>query len=166
MNGIKTVSMTLCYTCVAVSMITVLIPQNRTRRIMSFAVGLFFISAFITVVSAQVKEIDFNMPDSSEISIPTYNETDPQGAVSQMTADNLTNALNGLLNNEGLYPKDIQLTLKISDEGRISVVRAVIYISEKDIDQISAIKSIVYRNISKEPEIHVTGEEPRQMVER
>ena len=36
MSGIQAICMTLCYTCVAVSMITVLIPQKRTRRVMSF----------------------------------------------------------------------------------------------------------------------------------
>ena len=157
MSGIQAICMTLCYTCVAVSMITVLIPQKRTRRVMSFVVGLFFISTFITAASAQMNEIDLRTPDINEI--PTYEETDPQDAVAQMTADHLTQALNELLNNEGIFPRDIRLTLKISDEGRISVVRADIYISEKDKDKTPEIKSIVYRNISKEPEIHVTGEE-------
>lgn len=165
MNGLKAVSMTLCFTCVVVSMVTVLIPQKRTRKIMSFVIGLFFISTFIMTVSAQMSEISIQTPDVSEIPIPTYSEIDSQDTVAQMTADNLTQALNDLLVNEGITPKDIQLTLKISDEGRISVVRAVIYISETDIDKTAKIKSIVYRNISKEPEIHVTGEETQQMAE-
>ena len=164
MNGIKAVSMTLCYTCVAVSMITVLIPQKRTRRVMGFAVGLFFISTFITALAAQVSEIDLDSPNLSDIPIPTYNEEVSRDTVAQMTADQLTQALNELLNNEGIYPNDIKLTLKISDEGRISVVRAVIYISEKDSKQMPTIKSIVYRNISKEPEIHVTGEEAQHVA--
>ena len=165
MNAIKAVSMTLCYTCVAVSMITVLIPQKRTRRMMSFVVGLFFISTFMTAVSAQVSEIDLDTAQISEIPIPTYGERAAEDTVAQLTADNLTQALRELLVNEGIDPKDIQLTLKISDEGRISVVRAVIYISEKDITKTAQIKSIIYRNISKEPEIHVTGEETHQVVE-
>ena len=164
MNGIKAVSMTLCYICVAVSMITVLIPQKRTRRVMGFAVGLFFISTFITALAAQVSEIDLDSPNLSDIPIPTYNEEDSRDTVAQMTADQLTRALNELLHNEGIYPNDIKLTLKISDEGRISVVRAVIYISEKDSNQMPTIKSIVYRNISKEPEIHVTGEEAQHVA--
>ena len=165
MSGIQAICMTLCYTCVVVSMITVLIPQKRTRRVMSFVVGLFFISTFITAASAQLSAIDLMTPDINEIPIPTYEETDPQDAVAQMTADHLTQALNELLNNEGIFPRDIRVTLKISDEGRISVVRADIYISEKDKDKTPEIKSIVYRNISKEPEIHVTGEEAQQMAE-
>ena len=164
MNAIKAVSLTLCYTCVAISMITVLIPLKRTRRVMGFAVGLFFISTFITAVSAQVSEIDFSSPNPNDIPIPTYDEDYSRDTVAQMTADNLTQALNELLLNEGIEPNHIELTLKISDEGRISVVRAVIYISEKDISKMPTIKSIVYRNISKEPEIHVTGEEAQQVV--
>ncbi len=164
MNGIKAVSMTLCYTCVAVSIITVLIPQKRTRRVMGFVVGLFFISTFLTAAAAQVSELDLHSPYPSDIPIPTYPVEDSRDTVARMTADQLTQALNELLNNEGIFPDDIKLTLKISDEGRISVVRAVIYISEQDIHKTPTIKSIVYRNISKEPEIHVTGEEAQQVV--
>lgn len=165
MNGLKTISLTLCYTCVAVSMITVLIPQKRTRRIMSFVIGLFFISTFITAVSAQMNEIDFHHISANDIPIPTYSEEDGKDIVIQMTADHLTQSLNELLCNEGITPQNIQLTLKKTDEDRISVVRAVIYISEADRDNMTKIKSIVYRNVSKEPEIYVAGEETQHLTE-
>ena len=158
MSGIQAICMTLCYTCVAVSMITVLIPQKRTRRVMSFVVGLFFISTFITAASAQLSAIDLMTPDINEIPIPTYEETDPQDAVAQMTADHLTQALNELLNNEGIFPRDIRLTLKISDEGRIYASRAVIYISREYEHRVNDIKSIIYGNISKEPEVYIDGQ--------
>lgn len=165
MSALQSVSLTLCYTCVAVSIITVLIPQKRTRRIMGFVVGLFFISTFITAAAAQLDDIDLDIPTSDEVSVPTYSEDDYQQTVAQMTADNLTKALDELLRNEGITPDDIRLTLKISDEGRISVVRAVIYISETNRAKTSRIESIVYRNIAKEPEIYVTGQETQPVAE-
>lgn len=165
MNALQSVSLTLCYTCVAVSIVTVLIPQKRTRRIMGVVVGLFFISTFFSAFAAQLDEIDLDIPESEIIPTPTYSEEDYQQTVAQMAADNLTEALDELLRNEGIVPDDIRLTLKISDEGRISVVRAVIYISETDRVKTSQIESIVYRNISKEPEIYVTGKETQPVVE-
>lgn len=165
MNALQSLSITLCFTAVAVSIITVMIPQKRTRRIMSYVIGLFFISTFITSAAAHLNDIDFSLPDSEEIVIPTYSETDYQDTVAQMTADNLAESLDELLENEGVKADDIQLALKISDEGRISVVRAVIYISETDRPKTAQIKSIVYRNISKEPEIYVSGEEAQPSAE-
>ncbi len=164
MNGLKSVGLTICYVCIAVSILSVLVPQKRMRRIMSFVIGIFFIGSVITAFSAQITEIDLSLPaDSSEI--PTYSEDDYTDAVAQMTADNLTKALNELLINEGIAAEDIRLSLKISDEGRISVVRAVIYISETYRERKQDIESIIYRNIAKEPEIYVTGEETQRMAE-
>lgn len=158
MSALRSVSMTLCYTCVAVSILAALIPQKRTRRIMSFVLGLFFISTIVTAVTSLSGSDVLSFPDTEQIPTPTYSEEAYQNAVAQQTADHLTEALDELLQNEGIKAQDIGLTLKISDEGRISVARAVIYISVADRDKTALIESIIYRNVAKEPEIHVTGE--------
>lgn len=161
MSGLQTVCVTLCYTCIAVSIISLLVPQKRTRRVMGFVIGLFFISTMTSAVAEQVGQIQLSEIEQEEITIPEYSEEDFDNEIAQMTADNLTSALNELLLNEGIQAQDIQLTLKISDKGRISVVRAVIYINEADQSRTSDIRSIIYRNIAKEPEIYVDGEEPQ-----
>ncbi|WP_405346169.1 hypothetical protein [Ruminococcus sp.] len=161
MSGLQTVCVALCYTCIAVSIISLLVPQKRTRRVMGFVIGLFFISTMTSAVAEQVGQIQLSEIEQEEITIPEYSEEDFDNEIAQMTADNLTSALNELLLNEGIQAQDIQLTLKISDKGRISVVRAVIYINEADRSRTSDIRSIIYRNIAKEPEIYVDGEEPQ-----
>ena len=161
MSGLQTVCVTLCYTCIAVSIISLLVPQKRTRRVMGFVIGLFFISTMTSAVAEQVDQIQLSEIEQEEITIPEYSEEDFDNKIAQMTADNLTSALNELLLNEGIQAQDIQLTLKISDKGRISVVHAVIYINEADRSRTSDIRSIIYRNIAKEPEIYVDGQEPQ-----
>ena len=166
MNALQSVGLTICYTCAAISILSVLIPQKRTRRIMNFVIGIFFIGTLITAVSSGFESFDFDTSSVQSIEIPDYTEEDYTAAVAQMTADNATAAIRDLLYNEGIEADDIQLTLKISDEGRISVVRAVIYISEAYRDREADVESIIYRNLSKEPEIYVTGEEARRVAER
>ena len=161
MSGLQTVCVTLCYTCIAVSIISLLVPQKRTRRVMGFVIGLFFISTMTSAVAEQVDQIQLSEIEQEEITIPEYSEEDFDNEIAQITADNLTSALNELLLNEGIQAQDIQLTLKISDKGRISVVHAVIYINEADRSRTSDIRSIIYRNIAKEPEIYVDGQEPQ-----
>lgn len=164
MSAVHSVCLTLCFTCVAVGIITVLIPQKRTRRIMSFVAGLFFISTLVTALSDLAIRPELNIMKTEDIVLPTYSDEEYQSTAAQMTTDNLTKALDEILQNEGIKANDIKLTLKISDEGRISVVRAVIYISEDIRDKTAKIESIIYRNISKEPEIYVIGEESHEVA--
>lgn len=159
MRGIQSIGITICFTCAAISILSVLIPQKRTGKILNFVIGVFFIGTVVSAVFAQIGEIYLTVPNTQNVQIPTYSEDDYNNTVAQMTADNVTSSLNELLINEGIHADDIKLTLKISDEGRISVVRAVIYINEVYRSRVTDIESIVYRNVSKEPEIYVTGEE-------
>lgn len=161
MNGLQNVGITLCYTCAAVSIVSLFVPQKRTRRVMGFVIGLFFLSTMASAVAVQVDELDLSAPMIEDVSVPTYSEGDYEKVIAQMTADNIVKALHDLLENEGIEVQNIQVTLKISDEGRITVARAVIYINEAYRDRIAAIESIVYRNIAKEPEVYVNGEEPQ-----
>ena len=165
MSAVHSVCVTLCYTCVAVGVISVLIPQKRTRRIMGFVIGLFYIGVLLTAVMTQLGSMDFSFEEFSSPEVPTFSEEEQQAVLAQQTADHLTQALDELLQNEGIFARDIRLTLKISPEGRITAARAVIYIGEEDRGRIEEIKSIIYRNISKEPEIIVTGEEAQRVAE-
>ena len=92
MSALQSLCVTLCYTCVAVGVVSLLTPQKRTRRVMGFVIGLFFISSIASAVAAHTDEIAVEEPEVSEIVAPTYCEEDYQRQVAQMTADNLTEA--------------------------------------------------------------------------
>ena len=76
MSGLQTVCVTLCYTCIAVSIISLLVPQKRTRRVMGFVIGLFFISTMTSAVAEQVDQIQLSEIEQEEITIPEYSEED------------------------------------------------------------------------------------------
>ncbi len=157
MSGLTRLGTALCLICAAVGMISVLIPQKRTRRVMSFVVGLFFIAAILHGIGEAVADSELTLPDIDGLTVPQYTDEDYNAAVAQKTADVLTQALSELLVNEGITADDINLTLKISSKGRITVSRVVIYISEAYADRIGDAERIIYRNVSKEPEIYVAG---------
>ena len=166
MSTLSGIGVTICYICVAVSIISVMIPQKRTRKIMSFVIGLFLIASILTAVTQASKEFKVELPHITEdADAPVHSEDEYTDTVAQMTADNLTRSMKELLQNEGIAVNDIRLTLKISEEGRISVVRAVIYIDEAFENRKGDIESIIYRNLSKEPEIYVQGQETHTAVE-
>ena len=166
MSAVSGIGVTICYICVAVSILCVMIPQKRTRKIMSFVIGLFLIASVLDAVTQASKEIEIELPAlGSSINSTTHNENEYTDQVAQLTADDLTKTMDELLKNEGITAKDIRLTLKISDEGRITVVRAVIYIDEAYADRQGDIENIIYRNLSKEPEIYVEGQEDQTTLE-
>lgn len=159
MKGLSGICITVCLVSIAVCIFSVLIPQKRTAKIMSFVIGLFLTAAILSSIIAKSEEISLDISELEKYKLPEYSQDDYNDTAIQMTADNLTSALNELLKNEGINADDIKLTLKITDEGRIYASRVVIYINEEDYLRRSDIKSIIYRNLSKEPEIYVTGQE-------
>ena len=159
MSGIGAIGGTIGTICVAAGMISVLIPQKRTRKIMSFVLGVFFIGALLNGISAEADRITLDADIGGGIDPAAHSEAEYDSAVAQLTADYVTQAVDELLRQEGVAADDIQITLKITDDGRIYAVRAVIYISEAYAQRIGDIESIVYRNLSKEPEVYVTGQE-------
>ena len=157
MKALSAASVSLCCVVIAVSVISLLIPHKRTTTIFSFAIGLFVIVSLLNVFSdIPPLEADDSAIEATEY--PDYSDRDINDAAVQMTAENLTVELNELLINEGIKADDISLTLKISDNGRIYAARVIIYISKDYMNRRDEIRSIVYRNLSKEPEIYVAGQ--------
>ncbi len=161
MKGAGAIGVTIGGICVAVSILSVLIPQKRTRRILSFVIGLFFIVNVTQGLIIAVRGLRIAPPAPCALQTSRYSEEDYNRTVGQMTADQLNDALRELLQNEGIHAEQILLRLKISDEGRITVSQVVIYITEAYAGRTNDIEQIVYRNVAKEPEIYVAGKKVR-----
>ena len=155
MSALSHLSLALCYLSVAVTVISLFLPQKRTRKIFSFVIGLFVICSLIACVRGATVDLHSDGFDLKKITVP---ESDTEGyneLIRQTTAENLVSAVDELLRSEGIEAKDIQISLKISDEGRIYVADAVIYISEADLFRKQEIRNIIYGNLSKEPRVYV-----------
>lgn len=159
MSALSHIGYLICAVSIAASVLSSLAPQKRTRKLLSFVLGLFLLSSVAGAFIADSEAGELKLPEFGADEIPSYSEKDMNDAVAQRTADNLVEAVNELLLNEGIKADDIRLNLKITDEGRIYVSRVVIYISNADAVSAAKIRSIVNGNLSKEPEIYVSGEE-------
>ena len=159
MKQIGSLTFAVCAVCVAVSVVSSLVPQKRTAKIMSFVIGLFLTASILTAFADIGNPFSVNNSDMEIYEIPDYSGEDMDEAAVQMTADNLVRELDELMKNEGIKAEDIRLSLKITGEGRIYASRVVIYISEEYAAHKGDIERIVYGNLSKEPEIYVAGQE-------
>ena len=158
MSGLSALSGMICRICIAVSILSVLIPRKRTAKILRFVFGMFLIAELVSGVVAQIESISVSLPSADEIAVQEYDESDYHELAAQLTADKITEALDLILKNEGITAEDIRVKLKISEDGRIYAERAVIYISEACSDRADEVKDIVYRNLEKEPEVYVAGQ--------
>ena len=161
MNVLSQLALTLCYLSVAVTVMSLFVPQKRTRKIFCFVIGLFVIASIVLGVRNLTISEDIDLSDLNTAQMPEYSESDYNDMILRRTADNLVKATDEILRSEGIEAEDIRLSLKISDEGRIYVDRAVIYISEDDLLRRQEIKSIISRNLSKEPLVYVQKEVER-----
>ncbi len=157
MSAISKLAQTLCYVSVAAAVISLFLPQKRTRKIFGFVIGLFVLASLITCVRGLT--VDLGAFQVREFAAPEYSTEEYEAAIKQKTAENLVSAVDELLRAEGIEARDIQLTLKISEQRRIYVQDAVIYISEDDFFRKREVEEIVYANLSKEPRVYVEKEE-------
>ena len=161
MSALNGLALTICCVCIGAGLLSVLIPQKRTGQILSFVLGLFLLVSFCYALndgwSKLKEELSIAIPD--DLSPPQADEQAYIDAVAQTTADKLVDAMDHLLQNEGIFAQDIRISLRISEQGSIFVDRADIYITKAYSDRAEDIKSIVYRNLSKEPDVYVQKQE-------
>lgn len=159
MSALSRLALLLCYLAVGVTIISLFIPQKRTRKIFGFVIGLFVIGSMFCAVRNTALTIHDGLFDVKEIDVPAVDEEAYRDSVLQKTAENVVAATDEVLRAENIEARDIRIRLKISDEGRIYIDDAVIYIRQEDLSRKSEIENIVYRNLSKEPRVYVEKEE-------
>ena len=162
MNALASFTLLLCGVGVGVSMLSVLVPQKRTRRILGFVMGLFLLVSVIRAVRIGLSEIHFDALFDDAQTLPAWNEADYNSEVAQYTADALVEVTDELLREEGIIADDIRLSVKISSGGRIYADRIVIYMNEAYRSRKGDIEAVIYRNLSKEPIIYVNGQEAQR----
>ena len=157
MTALSDLALTFCYLSVAVTVLSLFLPQKRTRKIFGFVIGLFVICSLISSVIHS--PFDFEKLEIEDVTLKQTDNEAYNNAVKQAAADNLVASLDELLRSEGIEARDICLSLKISDKGRIYIEDVVIYISEEDLARKNDVTRIIQANLSKEPQVYVEKEE-------
>lgn len=157
MSALRSSAVVVCVCCIACSVVGVVVPDGRMKKIVNLIFGAFLVlSLFIPLIglshtivakdySLELQEIEKVVPDDKAYEQMVLNNT----------ADNLVKAADDLLKAEGIYAENIELGIKKSDNNSIYISKINIYINENDAVRIQNIKSIIERNMSKEPVVIV-----------
>lgn len=165
MDSLKTCATIICICCVACSIVSLIIPTGRMKKTVSLVLGLFLICSAIIPIKGLVDSFNPDIEIENSLEIETkYNEEDYQKAVLKQTADNLVKVADNLLKNEGVTASNIKISLKVNEENSIYISRIIIYITKIDKENADKIKEIIFKNMSKEPEIIVYENQQNQVV--
>lgn len=157
MSSLKSFAVTVCVCCIACSIIGIIAPSGRMKKILNLVLGAFLavsmIIPFIGLSDSFSKDMYF---ETSEFLSADIDEKEYEKLVLNKTADNLVLAANDLLLSEDIKVDNIEIGIKKSDTNSIYISKINIYISDKEKDKAEKIKSIITRNMSKEPVIIIS----------
>ncbi len=154
MNALRSAAVIVCICCIACSIISLVAPPGKMKKIVNLVLGMFMICSMIIPVVGLFDSFsaDFELDESTV----EYN-TDTSDVYNQLvlnqTADNLVIAANNLLQSEGISAENIEIGLKKSDNNSIYISMINIYISRQDENRAQEITKIISSNMSKEPVI-------------
>ena len=156
MTAFRNCAVIVCVCCIACSIISLVAPLGKMKKIMNLILGMFLLCSMVIPVVGLLDSFpsDFKFDESvaqySDNTDDAYNQM-----VLNKTADNLVLAADNLLKNEGITADNIELALKKTDNDSIYISSVVIYISEQYSHRAHEITKIIASNMSKEPVIIV-----------
>ncbi len=154
MENVKTFAVTLCACCIACSILSLLCSDTRMKKVVSLVMGAFIVCSLLLPLfslSALSKD-DINIiTESADLDLNT--EEAYKKAVLDETAKNLVIAADDLLKQENIKVKNIELAIKLSEDDSIYISKIYIYINKTDEHKADKIKSIIEKNMNKEPVI-------------
>lgn len=152
MTVIQSVALTVCVCAIGTALISMLIPNGKTEKIVNLVVGVFLVASILLPLKGVFDEIKISAPLSqySEKSV-TQSEQTYENEVIQLTADNLVIALNTLLEQNEIYPNDIKLNLSKGKQDSIYISKINIYIKKEDKSKVTQIIKLTEENFKITP---------------
>lgn len=154
MNGITGSALALCAGCILCSVIGMLTPNGKSKKVFSLVLGLFLICSVILPIKNGVRDFNNLLQSSTENSALMESADEKlKDSIIRQTADYLVLALNELYNSEGLTPENITVAVtKESDDG-IKVDEICIYITKEDEVNKNKYIKLTYDNTKIKPKI-------------
>ncbi len=152
MNTIWAVCSAVCVVAIAGSIISTLMPDGNTKKIMTLVIGAFMVCSMIVPVKSAITGFNANssvIPNETQVTASAdeiYTET----LISQ-TEKSLEQTLSGLLKSENIKFNRIRFYLKQDSNLGIIIDRVCIYIDKKDNTHVFRMKEITEEHFKTTP---------------
>lgn len=154
MNSILTACAAVCGAAIAGSVISVLMPDGSTKKIMTLVMGAFMLCCLIVPVKNAIQgfTLDTSQLQSEEEITASADEAYTDRVIAQ-AEQTLASTLEGFFKSESIPVKKIRFYLKEEENLGIIINRICIYIDKKDNTHVFRINEITEENFSKTPDI-------------
>ncbi len=133
MSTIKAIAMTICVCGITCSLLGIISPTKKTKKILNLVIGLFIICSIIIPIKSAINSFNINIADIDTVEEITNNVDDSYNEkVIWQTSENLEAALKALLNNNNYYPDKIKIHLETTNENSIYIKQIDIYMDKTD----------------------------------
>lgn len=152
MDSIQSWALAVCITMVGATIFSMLVPNSNMKKVVTFAINLFFISSLLSPIVISPPNIDFSATESEIVENSALTQTMQQEVIT-MTENELTKELEQLFTQNGYKFNQIAIDINSTD-GSIEKVTIDMPISEQ-INE-ADIKKLVQNAIGVIPMISYT----------
>lgn len=152
MGAVAAACAAICAVAIAGSIVSVLLPNGNTKKILSLVLGAFMLCSMIIPVKNAIEGFSIDtskLPREEEITA-SADELYSQRIIAQ-TEEILANTLEGLLKNEDIPTRKIRFYLEQDDNLGIIISKICIYIDKKDNTYVFRINEITEENFGQTP---------------
>ncbi len=152
MSTIASVCSAICVVAVGGALISVIIPDGNTKKILSLVLGAFLLCSMILPVKNAITDINLeisNFPNETQITA-SADEAYTESIIKE-TENTLAKTLDGLLKSENINVNRIRFYLKADENLGIIISRISIYIDKKNNSKVFRINEITEENFGQTP---------------
>lgn len=152
MSGVVAVCSAICVVAIAGSIISVLIPDGNTKKIVALILGLFMLCSMIMPIKQAINGFNIQSPEiPKEDSITASTDELYTQKVLSQTEKTLSQTLEGFLKSENIPFERTRFYLKQDQNLGIIISKICIYIDKKDNTYVFRINEIAEENFGKTP---------------
>ena len=157
MNSIASTAAVICAVTIGVSLISLIIPNGSTKRVINTVIGVFILCCMIAPVKSAVENFSFNfeVPGLSDTLSASADEAYNKTVIKE-TESKLENMVVSYLKSKNINIKSASVKLSADDKKGIYIESIRIYINRRNITDCGVINSLIENKFEKTPEIKVT----------
>lgn len=154
MNGLGAVAVSVCCASLICALVSNFVSDSSVKRVLNLVLGAFMVCSLIFPIKSAVQGIREEISESSQSAVQsaTVDEAQYNRQIVAETRKNLENTLTALLNQNGIYPKSVEVILSVKHDNSIIISRIGIYI-DKSCTQTDKILELTAQNFGITPNI-------------
>ena len=163
MESVRTWAFSLCVALVAGGICHLLVPNKSMEKIFQLVASSFFLccvlAPFLSGTLPLLEDLEVEIPQESVSAVETLTDT-MEDQVLTLTRQNLEQQLDDCLQEEGIDPLEIEVSIHAEEDSSIRLDQIVVTVSQSQRPNSGTIRSRTKELLGMEPVVYYQQEEP------